>query len=517
MKTRLSKLASSPLVYTLLFAAYPVVFLWAHNRGTDVPATAVLNALALMLAGTLLLFALFFLVFRQPSRAAIATTIVVVLFATFGHVEDFLGVGGGTLEESSLLVAWGLFCLVAILLARGVQRPERATRPLNLIATVLVVMNLVPVFPALARSTVDATARWNVDPATLDAHASGPARDVYYLIFDRYAGDQTLSSIYGYDNTSFLDSLRAKGFHVVDNALADYPQTTHSLASSLNMTYLDDLAQDVGTDSGHWNPLYASFVDPTVARAFRSMGYQYEHVGSWWEVTRDDPTADRNFIFGGPPEFGRVFMDTTILPALSRRLGILPGNFERQEWERLPYQVDSLHTIAQDPNPTFTFAHFLFPHPPYVFHADGSFAPPGEDRSVEQAYMEQLQYANTVIGSIVDMLQSQPGPKPVIVVQSDEGPYPPQLDTDLEIVHYDWASADDVELGRHLRILNALYLPGLKPDVEIAPDLTPVNTFRIVLDDYFGAKLPLLPNRTYVFHGSDHPYQFIDVTDRLRN
>src|SRR5262245_16731241 len=106
MRAKLQTVVGSPLVYTLLFAAYPVIFLWGHNRGSDVATASALVVLLLMLAGSLLLFGLFFLMFRNPSRAAIATTIIVVLFSSFGHLEDILQVGGGTLEEAGLFVAW---------------------------------------------------------------------------------------------------------------------------------------------------------------------------------------------------------------------------------------------------------------------------------------------------------------------------------------------------------------------------------------------------------------------------
>jgi hypothetical protein len=72
-----------------------------------------------------------------------------------------------------------------------------------------------------------------------------------------------------------------------------------------------------------------------------------------------------------------------------------------------------------------------------------------------------------------------------------------------------------MELGRKLRILNAYYLPG-DPTTEPYPTITPVNTFRVILNGYFGGSLPLLPDRTYVFTDYDHPYRFEDVTDRLR-
>lgn len=514
MRRRFERLWRSPLVHPLLFAAYPVVFLWSQNRGNGVRVGSVIGILALMVMSSAVIYALLKLLLHDGARAGIATTLFVLLFATFGHVEGVLGTGFGTIEDSGLLLAWLLLAVVAVVLARGIRAPERGTRPLNLIAAFLVGINVVYVVPALAHSGPVATARWDVDPATLDVNASGPPRDVYYLIFDRYAGAETLKDLYGYDNSAFLSGLRSRGFTVIDDALANYPQTTHSLVSSLNMTYLDDLASTVGTDSSDWTPLFDSFSDPAVARAFHAMGYRYEHVGSWWSITSADVTADRNFLFGGVPEFGQVFLGTTIVPALAYRLGISALDFERQAYDRIGFQVHSLRTIAQERTPTFTFAHFLLPHPPYVFRADGSYTSGRDDRPVEEAYLDQLTASNEIIDGIVDMLLHGPGPAPIIVLQSDEGPHPPALDGQI-ILRQPWSESDDTELGRKLRILNAYYLPGLKND-GLYRTITPVNTFRLILNDYFGTDLALLPDRTYIYTDYGHPFRFEDVTDRLR-
>ena len=514
MSGRVRALANSPIVYPLLFAAYPVVFLWSKNRGSGAAGSSALIILGIVLSLTAVVFLLFLLLFKDRARAAIATTMLALLTLTFGHIERVMGVAGGMIEDDGLLIAWILLGVASVLFARGLRAPERATKTLNLVATFLIGINLLPVVPSLAQAAPTATARWELPAGTLHPPADQPKRDVYYLIFDRYAGAQTLSNLYGYDNTPFLDALDAQGFDVVDNALANYPQTTHSLASSLNMTYLDELASAVGEDNGDWGPLYASFTNPTAIQAFRSMGYRYEHVGSWWAISWADVTADRNFLFGGVPEFGKVFLDTTLVPTVARKLGIGSVDFEHQAYDRIGFQVDSLRTISQEPEPTFTFAHFLLPHPPYVFAADGTYVPPGTDRPIEDAYVQQLQYANQVILSIVSMLQAAPGPKPIIVIQSDEGPHEPAYDG-LQLFKQPWSEASDLELGRKLRILNAYYLPGLDRD-PIGDRITPVNTFRVILDAYDGAELPLLPDRTFIYTDYGHPYRFEDVTDRLQ-
>jgi hypothetical protein len=54
-----------------------------------------------------------------------------------------------------------------------------------------------------------------------------------------------------------------------------------------------------------------------------------------------------------------------------------------------------------------------------------------------------------------------------------------------------------------VRIPNAHYLPEATHP-QLYPSITPVNSFRLVFDEYFNAGLALLPDRTYVFPDLDH-------------
>ena len=59
-----------------------------------------------------------------------------------------------------------------------------------------------------------------------------------------------------------------------------------------------------------------------------------------------------------------------------------------------------------------------------------------------------------------------------------------------------------------------MYLPDARPR-GLHPGISPVNTYRVVFDAYFGTDLGLLPDRSYVSVGDRRPYDFIDVTDAL--
>ena len=65
-----------------------------------------------------------------------------------------------------------------------------------------------------------------------------------------------------------------------------------------------------------------------------------------------------------------------------------------------------------------------------------------------------------------------------------------------------------------MRILNAYYLPdsGAK---RLYSSITPVNTFRLILNQYFKTKYKLLEDVSY-FSPLENAYDFVDVTDKVK-
>jgi hypothetical protein len=80
------------------------------------------------------------------------------------------------------------------------------------------------------------------------------------------------------------------------------------------------------------------------------------------------------------------------------------------------------------------------------------------------------------------------------VLQGDHGP-------GSRLKHEDFFRTD---LRERLAILNALRIPAAGAGV-LTSAISPVNTFRVVLNSYFGAGLPLLANRSYFLKWSQ-PY-----------
>ena len=435
-----------------------------------------------------------------------------ILVFSFGHVQDAIDPLGVGVAEGRMLIAWGLLLLAGGLLRspgpRGsAGRPASSTslRPSSVSSTSY-------------RSSASSSARprTGLRPRHRCSRSIRRGPRIYYLIFDRYAADRTLRDDFAFDNQSFSRWLEDRGFYVAKDSLANYPKTTALSRLIAQHDVPRRLARHGGPGLGRLGSAHRRA--RRVPRRDEPPEARLPLLPHGLVVAADrvDSLADENLVFDPPTGFDDILLESTIIPPLERRLGLREWpSFQLRQYRRVPYQFDALERDSLDPEPTFTFAHLTLPHPPYVFNADGSFVPPEvtAERSRDQAYLAQLEYANRRIEELVDGLVAAPGLDPIIVLQSDEGPHPIRLDEDEGA--FIWPEATDAELGEKLRNLNAYYLPGLD-DTGLYPTISPVNTFRLIFDGYFDADLPLLPDRTFVFESNAHPYRLTDVTERLR-
>jgi hypothetical protein len=135
--------------------------------------------------------------------------------------------------------------------------------------------------------------------------------------------------------------------------------------------------------------------------------------------------------------------------------------------------------------------------------------------SGQELLERQLAYTNTRLKAFISGLQALPeDERPIIILQADEGPWPPSYSTGRK-TSVDWAAqATDDELEQKFGIMNAWYLPE-GDDLGLDPAMTAINTFPVLFGRYFGIEYPLLPDRIYASGDWYHPYDLTDITDRL--
>ena len=428
-----------------------------------------------------------------------------------------------------LLVVWVVLFGVLIL---HCSRSRAITAEVTLIGNGLSLLSLVVAVAEVAVFSAANPAKPHDDLVELIAgpmprtasNSHGPRRDIYYIVLDRYGNADQLREVYDFDNDRFIADMTAEGFSFPGPAFANYQRTAHSLASTLNLNYLDPLAALVGENSGNWRPLYALLEETQVHRFLDRQGYRLLHFGSWWNPTRINRLAEENHNWWAIPEFLRLYVGSSLVGYFAKANGAYAFDTRRQQCDRIQHKFEMLKQTTNKPGPKFVFAHILLPHPPFVFGRDGTCLSRDfvAGRARRDNYIDQVEFANRLVLDFVRSIRNSADIDPIIVLQADEGPWPERFVNNeidglgRDVTTVDWAEVSDAELREKMGILHALYLPGVAPP-RVPRGMTPINTFRIIFNRYFGADLPLLADRSFIFRDNDRLYSFLDVTARLRD
>lgn len=498
--------------HPFFFAAFPLFFLVQHNVRLLTP----LEALPVV-GATLGLVAALYVIgrWRGADRVVLGLrlSILVVWFFAYGHIALLTRSLFSSVQASHavLFPIWTMLALVLVLVARRARgRGASLTRILNGASAVMMLVAAIPIGVAFAQGATTTTqGSAPFAPYELGVDPSRDRPNIYYLVFDRYAGAGTLRDLHGFDNSPFLGELTRRGFAVQEDALGNYPSTAFSLASSLNMTHLHPLDDRTGADES-LVPVQRAVQLNSVARTLQHVGYRYLHIGSWWDGTRVSAIADVSYPMFPWSEFQQAFYESTAISPVIAAGGLGAADLPQLHHDIALRQFDTIDRVADERGPKFVFAHVLLPHPPYVFDRTGGrvYDQPDSYEGKKAAYIDQLVYTNARILEMLDTIERD-DPGAVIVVQSDEGPHPGYWSRGV-----DWTTAADRDLLTKFRILNAYRLPGIDP-AAIPEGITPANTFRFLLREYFGASLQMIEDASYV-SAKTAPYEFTAVTDRLR-
>jgi hypothetical protein len=321
----------------------------------------------------------------------------------------------------------------------------------------------------------------------------------------------------GYDNTPFINQLNQMGFYVASCGHPNYTFTYASISSLLDMRYIpgayaNDVWNDFSNNGFWWNLLKNN----EVQRQLKSVGYRtvaFQEDAPLVEFDNSDvlirsgqPTIISQYLY----PFESIYMNSTaaillnawdpkgkveqlfqgnsaIQNTASVDLSVLSGvnrDFAKEHAISTLSILNHLPEVPAFTGPKFTYAHIFVPHIPYVFDPNGQLVTdPGfyssyQDQPInakyeKQGYLNQVQFISKAIVPILHVIISKSKNPPIIILMGDHG----------------------LEGHNRYTDLLAYYLP--KGSEKLYPSISPVNSFRLIFDEYFGGNYPLLPDLTY--------------------
>ena len=283
-------------LHPILFGAYPVLALLAHNI-TQVRSNDAVRSLLISISGTAILLLVLKLLLHDWQKSALACTLVVGLFFSYGHIYDLLRQAGGLApvigRHRYLLPIWVLSFGVGLWwIWRRLRNVKLVTLALNVTAVGAVIMPTIPiaVFEARFRAVQASTVKQDIGECEVSLDPGDIPPDVYYIILDAYTSGDVLRDVYDFDNSSFLDNLREMGFYIAPWSQSNYGVTGFSLSASLNMDYLDKLDESYSQPGKEdWAPLWPLLTRSVARRNLECLGYQVItfDTGYYWSGWRD--------------------------------------------------------------------------------------------------------------------------------------------------------------------------------------------------------------------------------------
>lgn len=507
-----------------LLSIQPVLYLFSLNVAELDFSEVLRSLLASFLLGAAIL-GIAYLFLRDWRRASLVASLFLFLFFLFGDVavwsSEALGLGPAHANLVTLVVVIVVMGIWIWLVQQRVKDVTSVNLYFNVLAVLFFLNAAIRVTGYLLENGLSLIPSRNVQAAVVEP--TEPRPDIYYIILDGYGRQDILQALYEFDNSSFLNELATRGFYVAEASSSNYIQTMLSLSSSLNLDYLQTLNADGGADLENRGDLIELVENNRVRRLLAQNGYQLVSFHNEYKATIASAEIyyndSQNEIAYPLTAFESILIDHSMarvlshVPALNRILIEMPYDTHRRH---ILFAFDRLQQVPELDGDYFVYAHIIAPHPPFVFDEEGDvithdtpftlndanyYMRDHSQKSYIAGYRRQIQYVNRLLLGTVDAILQRSTTPPIIILQGDHGPGG----------YLHWGSLENTLPAERFGILNAYYFSDGDYS-RLYPSISPVNSFRVLFNQFFGADYEVLPDRHY-YSSWSFPFEFIEVTD----
>jgi len=498
-------LTNKLIIFPFLFSIFPIILLYSENID-EVPVTELTIPLILTF---LIIFPLFIVInhiLKSGIKAGIIVTFLAAIFFSYGHIFNMLQ--DTPLFYLDLVHQKYVIIPFIIILITGVYFLVKTKKDLTNFRSIFNVVSIVMILFVFFNIGGFYLGN-NSDINELDEISFGneptPGNafpDIYHIVLDEYSSDDVLLEDFQFDNSEFLNYLVNSNFSIPYSTLANYPVTEQFLFSTLNMKYFHTENFEEYDRLETEKRISSNFVMKFLKQNGYSIIVPYSGYGP----------ADRFHESNVDSCSDVLVLKSRFLTELSRTT-ILNYFAEKQiENERRYTQLCTLSEL-QDAGekydkPVYVFAHLFIPHAPYLFDKDGNPVTPQSNKlkglegwQNTDGYLNEIQFINKKMMNIMTKILSE-SDESIIIIQGDTGS---SILNNPDISDY---------MKKRLSILYAIHIPNVDTK-SFSKNISPVNTYRIIFNNYFETNLEILDNRYYWYTDSDgiDDNRFKDITE----
>ncbi len=438
------------------------------------------------------------LIVSDKRRASSIVTFIVFTSILFEYIHH-------TLFFISLLQSRHTFLIIVIIFIVVLVRAIKATRktllfPKKIIAFLNITFIILSLFTMSKIFLAAGTKK-----TTPSLFTSEKCNNIYLIVPDGYANITSLEKYWNYDDSPFLKQISNLGFYYAKNSRSNYCFTMQTVASMLNLEYLEK--NEIRSDG----ILLHKIRENKTIELLKNKDYQVCNF-SVGEINDTSNKYDADGFTNISNFFPFIYSKT-----IYNYIGIFINNKKRGSLNNISKNIQREINIKKeitsiihnnDIKPKFVYYHSMLTHPPFYLDGNGNISediaiknPSQEELGIwlgnkkgfntlgntkddslwMKDYLNALKFTNNRVLDLINDIMIKSNHKSIIVVMSDHG--------FRHILNY---SIKDVESEKYSNFC-AIYYPD-KDYKNLYDSITPINVMRAVLNKAVSTQFKRLPD-----------------------
>jgi len=396
-----------PLSAVLLSALYPIMFLWGSNANA-VSFVDVISPIKMYLGVATLLFFVAFAISRKIFPSALAVVCVTVFFTNYRYIE--LGLQkiwkGVRYWHALSIVAAIIFVVIFLLFFKIKESSSKIVLKISAVVfSALIIINLVSIIPSAIK-----TMQYKSTSSEPNVSLSSGKRNVYFLLFDEYSSNEFMKKHYNYDNANFTNTLEEWGFSVNYSGVNEISVTSVVTTNLFNLDYV--VQYDLNRNL---HEIDEKRKNNRTFELFRENDYSVNIIAGadfYGFPLLDAATTIQRAVTASGEDFTAVLLKNTPFHIFNR-INI------RESAKEIMDGISYLQTPENfEDGSHFTLAHFLLPHPPFIFDRHGN-SVRGYDTNNwdnKKYYLEQYIYSTSLMLEITKSILENDSDSVVVLI-----------------------------------------------------------------------------------------------------